>query len=69
MIEATIPAAAETKTRFGDLKPGAKFDARGNRWHLRPDGLVELMDRHGCVSFIGGRRHFQDFSEEELVEV
>ena len=57
---------------FKDLLPGQRFEAVSSqsgvaRWQLRNDGRAELLDRHGCVSFIGGRRLLVVFTPETVV--
>ena len=54
--------------KFKDVPAGHLISARGNNWHKREDGNVELLSRDLSVSFIGGRRSIQTFPEDEEVK-
>jgi hypothetical protein len=77
-VVTTLPASADQESRtvmtaplpFGYVAVGKRFAARGSQWEKRSDGLgADLIDRNGCISFIGGRRHIETFADDEKVEV
>lgn len=51
---------------FKDLQAGQRFGAISGGlptcWQLREDGFAEMVDRHGCVSFLCGHRWLEEFS-------
>ena len=60
----------EAAQQFGDLKPGQEcIEPRlQTRWRKRADGLgADLVDRHGCISFIGGSRCIRQFADADEV--
>jgi hypothetical protein len=60
---------------FEEVKPGQHFSTYVEGevrwwWQKRHDNLgADLIDRHGCVQFLGGKRHIQPFKGTDVVEV
>jgi hypothetical protein len=54
--------------KYGDLPPKTRFLFDDSTWEKRSDGLgADLVDRSGSISFIGGRRHIQEFKDDCVV--
>ena len=74
-VVTTSPASAAEESYsiqipFADVRAGKRFVARDSQWEKRADNLgADLVDRDGCISFIGGRRCIEDFPRDEKVEV
>lgn len=55
---------------FSEINPGERFFYEDSQWEKRQDSLgADLVDRHGCISFIGGRRHIRSFNDTDVVSV
>jgi len=58
------------KQEYKAVLVGQRFSHEDNVWEKRGDELgAQLIDRHGCVSFMGGRRCFHQFEDGDLVTV
>ena len=59
-----------TTTSFNNVKAHQRFNARDSRWEKRGDDLgADLVDRHGNISYMTGKRLTEKFSDEEEVQV